>query len=91
MNNRLSELGRIVAKFEEIAADQRGEVKAVVTTAEGLSDEEMAEIRRGLAPLLKPGQKLTLEEVVSGRRAWRGGRGRVCGRGSAGGGRLRVR
>ena len=25
-NNRLSELGRIVAKFEEIAADQRGEV-----------------------------------------------------------------
>lgn len=33
-NNRLTELSRIVGKFEEIAADQRGEVKAVVTTAE---------------------------------------------------------
>lgn len=33
-NNRLSELGKILGKFEEIAADQRGEVKAVVTTAE---------------------------------------------------------
>ena len=33
-NNRLSELGRILGKFEEIVADQRGEVKAVVTTAE---------------------------------------------------------
>ncbi|PSC72301.1 ATP synthase subunit mitochondrial [Micractinium conductrix] len=63
-NNRLSELGRIVAKFEEIAADQRGEVAAQVTTAEGLSREEADAIQRGLAPLLKPGQKLTLTEQV---------------------------
>ncbi|KAL4452278.1 hypothetical protein ABPG75_007940 [Micractinium tetrahymenae] len=63
-NNRLSELSRIVAKFAEIAADQRGEVKAVVTTAEGLSREEVEDIQRGLQPLLKPGQKLTLEEEV---------------------------
>lgn len=33
-NNRLVELGKIVSKFEEIAAEQRGEVKAMVTTAE---------------------------------------------------------
>ena len=33
-NNRLSELGKIRSKFEEIASDQRGEVKATVTTAE---------------------------------------------------------
>lgn len=33
-NNRLVELGKIVGKFEEIAAEQRGEVKAMVTTAE---------------------------------------------------------
>lgn len=177
-NNRLVELGKIVGKFEEIAAEQRGEVKAMVTTADvrccccrlpaccllllllpaaataaccccgasqlclaaavlllqccwgsswpaghrttpaalpgnaalawghaqwlphpapsllprrcstpaqrlaapltppwlpslplfaqGLTQEEMEEIRRGLQPLLKPGQKLTLEEVVSG-------------------------
>lgn len=63
-NNRLVELGKIVSKFEEIAAEQRGEVKAMVTTAEGLSAEEVEEIKRGLQPLLKPGQKLTLEEVV---------------------------
>lgn len=63
-NNRLSELSRIVAKFAEIAADQRGEVKAVVTTAEGLTREESEAIQRGLQPLLKPGQKLTLEEEV---------------------------
>ncbi|EFN55000.1 hypothetical protein CHLNCDRAFT_35784 [Chlorella variabilis] len=64
-NNRLSELGKILGKFEEIAADQRGEVKAVVTTAEGLSPQEMEEIQRGLQPLLKPGQKLSLEEQVN--------------------------
>ncbi|PRW57049.1 ATP synthase subunit mitochondrial [Chlorella sorokiniana] len=63
-NNRLVELGKIVSKFEEIAAEQRGEVKAMVTTAEGLSADEVEEIKRGLQPLLKPGQKLTLEEVV---------------------------
>lgn len=63
-NNRLVELGKIVGKFEEIAAEQRGEVKAMVTTAEGLSADEVEEIKRGLQPLLKPGQKLTLEEVV---------------------------
>lgn len=142
-NNRLVELGKIVSKFEEIAAEQRGEVKAMVTTAEvrtlagcrpcgasgsrrlvpraaprakqsaagcnrqagsspggapatplhpaqpsslllpaaaaqGLSAEEVEEIKRGLQPLLKPGQKLTLEEVVSGwsacaGRGWYGG------------------
>lgn len=33
-------------------------------TLQGLSSEEMAEIQRGLQPLLKQGQKLTLEEVV---------------------------
>ncbi len=33
-NNRLSELGKILDKFGEIVADQRGEVKATVTTAE---------------------------------------------------------
>lgn len=33
-NNRLTELDRILVSFNEIAAEQRGEVKAVVTTAE---------------------------------------------------------
>lgn len=33
--------------------------------AQGLSAEEIEEIKNGLKPLLKPGQKLTLEEVVS--------------------------
>lgn len=36
----------------------------MVTTAEGLTREEAEEIQRGLQPLLKPGQKLTLEEEV---------------------------
>ncbi|KAI3438137.1 hypothetical protein D9Q98_000578 [Chlorella vulgaris] len=63
-NNRLSELSKIVGKFEEITADQRGEVKATVTTAEGLSTQEMDEIKQGLQPLLKQGQKLSLEEQV---------------------------
>lgn len=63
-NNRLGELGKILSKFEEIVADQRGEVKAVVTTALGLSRAEVEDIQRGLQPMLKPGQKLTVEEQV---------------------------
>eukprot|EP00887_Chlorella_sp_A99_P007707 scaffold20.g7707.t1 len=63
-NNRLGELPRILDKFEEIAAEQRGEVRAVVTTAEGLSMEEKDEVARGLKQLLKPGQTLALEEKV---------------------------
>ena len=43
------------------------QVAAQVTTAEGLSREEADAIQRGLAPLLKPGQKLTLTEQVG---AW---------------------
>lgn len=62
-NNRLSELARISAKFAEIVAEQRGEVKAVVTTAEGLSREEIDEIQRG-QPTLREGQRLRLEEQV---------------------------
>lgn len=63
-NNRLNELSRILDKFDEIAAEQRGEVRAVVTTAEGLDPEEMEEITAGLKQLLKPGQSLALEEMV---------------------------
>lgn len=43
-NNRLSELSKIVGKFEEITADQRGEVKATVTTAEASAGQR----QRGL-------------------------------------------
>ena len=37
---------------------------AVVTTADGLTREEAAEITSGLKSMLKPGQSLALEEKV---------------------------
>lgn len=63
-NNRLTELGHILGAFTDISAEQRGEVKALVTTAEELAREEVDELANGLADLLKPGQTLVLEEKV---------------------------
>ena len=63
-NNRLGELAKILEKFGDIAAEQRGQVLAVVTTADGLTREEAAEITSGLKQMLKPGQSLALDEKV---------------------------
>jgi F-type H+-transporting ATPase subunit O len=63
-NNRAGDLGRMAGKYGEIAAEQRGEVRAVVTTAEALDRAEAAQIREGLKSLLRPGQSLALEEKV---------------------------
>ena len=85
-NNRLKELGKILDKFSELLAEQRGEVKATVTTADGLSAEEIGMLQAGLKSVLKPGQTLVLEEkidptIIGGaRRAW------VEGAGMGGGG-----
>lgn len=63
-NNRLEELPKIVGKFGDIAAEQRGQVKAIVTTASGLGKAELQEIQKGLKQMLKPGQSLVLEEKI---------------------------
>lgn len=64
-NNRLTQLNSILSSFENIAAEQRGEVTAVVTTAENLEADEVDEIVDGLTKLLQPGQTLMLEQQVN--------------------------
>lgn len=63
-NNRVEELSKILEKFGDIAAEQKGQVKAVVTTAEGLTRAEVEQIQTGLKKMLASGQSLVLEEKV---------------------------
>lgn len=63
-NNRIDELDRILEKFGDIAAEQKGQVKAVVTTAQGLERSEVEQIQVGLRKMLAPGQSLILEEKI---------------------------
>ncbi|KAG7673433.1 hypothetical protein Ndes2526B_g03121 [Nannochloris sp. 'desiccata'] len=64
-NNRVDELSKILEKFGDIASEQKGQVKAVVTTAEGLTRAEVEQIQTGLKKMLAPGQSLVLEEKVN--------------------------
>lgn len=57
-------LHQILERFEDIAADQKGQVKAKVTTAQKLTSQEIDEVQNGLKKLLKPGQSLILEQTV---------------------------
>ncbi len=63
-NKRTSDLEGMLSKFQEIAAQQRGEVKASVTTAKALGKAELDSVKSGLANLLKKGESLVLEERV---------------------------
>lgn len=63
-NNRAEELSKIVEKFGDIAAEQKGQVKATVTTAEGLERTEIDQLQTGLKKMLNPGQSLVLEEKI---------------------------
>lgn len=63
-NNRVEEFSRILEKFGDITAEQKGHVKAVVTTAHGLDRNEMDRIQTGLKKMLSPGQSLVLEEKI---------------------------
>lgn len=63
-NNRVQQLEKIIGKFGDIASEQKGQVKAVVTTAEGLDRAEVEQIQAGLKKMLATGQSLVLEEKV---------------------------
>lgn len=63
-NGRVSDLAKILGKFGDIAAEQKGQVKAVVTTAEGLDRASLEQIQGGLKQMLQPGQSLALEEKI---------------------------
>jgi F-type H+-transporting ATPase subunit O len=63
-NNRVNDLAKIAVKFGELAAEQRGQVRAVITTAEGLDRPALDQIQGGLKQLLAPGQSLALEEKI---------------------------
>lgn len=63
-NGRLDKLGDIVRKFEEMRAAQRGEVKAVVTTAEPLDQEDMDMLKNALKSWVSPDQHLQIETKV---------------------------
>lgn len=63
-NNRLNLVPKIAGTFEEIIASARGQIKAVVTTAEKLEDSQLATFRKGLEGTLQKGQSLILEQKV---------------------------
>lgn len=63
-NNRADDLAKIVEKFGDIAAEQKGQVKAMVTTAEGLDRADIDQLQNGLKKMLNPGQTLVLEEKI---------------------------
>ena len=63
-NNRSEDLQDILSKFGDISSEQKGQVKAVVTTAEGLDRAEIEQIQTGLKKMLSAGQTLVLEEKV---------------------------
>jgi len=63
-NNRVDELSKILEKFGDISSEQKGQVKAAVTTAEGLTRAEVEQIQTGLKKMLAPGQSLVLEEKI---------------------------
>ena len=63
-NKRTSDLEGMLRKFEEIASQQRGEVKATVTTATALGKGDLEKVKGGLSGLLGKGESLHLEERV---------------------------
>jgi F-type H+-transporting ATPase subunit O len=63
-NKRTSDLEGMLAKFDEIVAQQKGEVKASVTTAKALSKAELENVKSGLSKVMKKGETLVLEEKV---------------------------
>ena len=59
-NNRLAELPRVVDAFGSLLAASKGQVTATVTTADPLSADEAAEVRKGLTDALPKGRTLNL-------------------------------
>ncbi|CAK0785037.1 hypothetical protein CVIRNUC_008242 [Coccomyxa viridis] len=63
-NNRLSLVPKIAETYEEITAAARGEIKAIITTAEKVGQDNLRSLKKGLEGTLEKGQKLVLEERV---------------------------
>ncbi|KFM24104.1 ATP synthase subunit O, mitochondrial [Auxenochlorella protothecoides] len=63
-NSRLNQVPKILDAFQQLVAEQRGEVQAVVTAAQELTAADVSEITESLKDLLKPGQSLTVSQKV---------------------------
>ncbi|CAL5229008.1 g12250 [Coccomyxa viridis] len=63
-NNRLNLVPKIAETFEDIIASARGQVKAIITTAEKLQKDQLATFKKELQKTLQKGQQLILEERV---------------------------
>lgn len=63
-NKRTADLEGMLSKFADIVAQQKGQVKASVTTAKAMSKTELDTVKSGLKKLLKQGETLVLEEKV---------------------------
>lgn len=63
-NKRTKDLEGMLDTFGEIVAQQKGQVKASVTTAKALSKAELDNVKSGLKKLLKEKETLVLEEKV---------------------------
>ena len=64
-NGRLAMAGKIGEKFTELMQASRGEVQAVVTSAEPLSNAQMKTLNKSLGSFLEKGQTLSLETRVN--------------------------
>ena len=63
-NGRLSETDKIIETYAKLMQATRGEVEAVVTSSEPLSDGQVGELRASIAGQLKDGQSLLLSTKV---------------------------
>lgn len=63
-NGRLGEYEKVLEKFTELMQASRGEVKAVYTSAEVLTDEQLQAATQSCRKLLKEGETLVLETQV---------------------------
>lgn len=63
-NGRLGEVEKIAAKYTELMQAHRGEVAAVITSADALSAAQVKQLESSFASFLEPGQKITAEYRV---------------------------
>jgi len=64
-NGRLGEIEKISAKYTELMQAHRGEVAAVITSADALSAAQVKQLESSFASFLEPGQKIIADYRVN--------------------------
>eukprot|EP00898_Chlorokybus_atmophyticus_P000083 jgi/Chlat1/1075/Chrsp110S01569 len=64
-HGRLPQTLKVIEAFEDILRAYRGEVKAVVTSADPLTDQELNEVKSALGDYVEKGQTIKLQTKVN--------------------------